>query len=78
MRLPMVRRIIQWVPIEGTRWRNEVTSGQENHGVDSHYGVAPGDMVVVSAHQRLPTHPCVSKSLLMVSDTDLSAHSPKC
>ena len=38
----MVRKIIQWVPIEGTRWRNEVPNGQENHAVGSHYGVAPG------------------------------------
>src|SRR5258708_9744252 len=26
----------------GTRWRNEVTNGQENHAVDSHSGVALG------------------------------------
>jgi len=38
----MVRKILQWVPIEGTRWRSEVTNGHENyHAVDSHYGVAP-------------------------------------
>jgi hypothetical protein len=36
---------MQWVPIEGTRWRNEVANGQEDHAVDSHYGIAPdGDM----------------------------------
>jgi len=38
----MVRKIIQWVPIEGTRWRSEVADGQENRAVDSYYGVAPG------------------------------------
>jgi len=38
----MVKKIIQWVPIEGTRWRNEVADGQENRAVDSNYGVAPG------------------------------------
>ena len=38
----MVMKFIQWVPIDGTRWRNEVTNGQENHPVDSHYGAALG------------------------------------
>jgi hypothetical protein len=45
MRLPMVRKIIQWVPIDGTRWRNEFVNGHENHGVGVHYGVAPGDVM---------------------------------
>ena len=38
----MVTKIMQWVPIEGTRWRNEVAKGHENHAVGSYYGVAPG------------------------------------
>ena len=38
----MFRKIIQWVPIDGTRWRNEFANGHENHGVDVHYGVAHG------------------------------------
>jgi hypothetical protein len=38
----MVRKIIQWVPIDGTRWRNEFVNGHENRGVGVHYGVAPG------------------------------------
>src|SRR6202158_2872246 len=41
-RLSMVRKIIQWVPIDGTRWRNEVANGHDNHEVGFHYGVAPG------------------------------------
>jgi hypothetical protein len=36
----MVRKIIQWVPIDGTRWRNEFVNRHENHGVGIHYGVA--------------------------------------
>ncbi len=36
----MVRKIIQWVPIDGTRWRNEFVNRHENDGVDIHYGVA--------------------------------------
>ena len=31
----MVRKIIQWVPIDGTRWRNEVANGHEILGVVS-------------------------------------------
>src|SRR3989449_2143273 len=44
-RLPMVRKIIQWVPIDGTRWRNEFVNGHENHGVGVHYGIAPGGVM---------------------------------
>ncbi len=44
-RLPMVRKIKQWVPIDGTRWRNEVANGHENHGVGVRYGVAPGGVM---------------------------------
>src|SRR5437899_8609243 len=59
-RLPMVRKIIQWVPIDGTRWRNEFVNGHENHfvnghenhGVGVHYGVAPGG--VMAPHRELP------------------------
>jgi len=54
----MVRKIIQWVPIDGTRWRNEFVNGHENHGVCVHYGFAPDG---VMAHLReLPTtsEPC--------------------
>jgi hypothetical protein len=39
-RLPMVRKIIQWVPIDGTRWRNEfVSEGNmaHSHKVIDHY-----------------------------------------
>jgi hypothetical protein len=36
----MVRKIKQWVPIDGTRWRNEIANGHENHGEGVHYGVA--------------------------------------
>jgi len=36
----MVRKIIQWVPIDGTRWRNEFVNGHENRGVGLHCGVA--------------------------------------
>jgi len=36
----MVRKMKQWVPIDGTRWRNEIANGHENHGVGVHYGVA--------------------------------------
>jgi hypothetical protein len=39
-RLPMFRKIIQWVPIDGTRWRNEFVNSHENRGVGVHYGVA--------------------------------------
>jgi len=39
-RLPMVRKIIQWVPIDGTRWRNEFVNGHENHRVGLHQDVA--------------------------------------
>ena len=39
-RLPMVRKIIQSVPIDGTRWRNEFVNRHENGGVGIHYGVA--------------------------------------
>jgi hypothetical protein len=38
----MIGKIRQWVPIEGTRWRNEVVNEQEHRAVGSHYGVAPG------------------------------------
>ena len=41
----MIRKTVQWVPVEGTRWRNEVANGHENHGVGFRYGVAPrGDI----------------------------------
>jgi hypothetical protein len=38
----MVRKIIQWVPMDGTRWRNEFVNGHKNKGVGVHYDVAPG------------------------------------
>jgi len=41
----MVRKIIQWVPIDGTRWRNEIVNGHENHGVGVHYGAALGGVM---------------------------------
>ena len=41
-RLPMNRKIKQWVPIDGTRWRNEIANSHENHGVGVHFGVAHG------------------------------------
>jgi hypothetical protein len=41
---------------DGTRWRNELTYGQENHAVDSHYGVAPGvDMAPLRELSNTPT-----------------------
>src|SRR6266852_3299571 len=39
-RLPMVRKIKQWVPIDGTRWRNAVANSHESHEVGIHYDVA--------------------------------------
>ena len=56
-RLPMVRKIIQWVPIDGTRWRNEFVNGHENRGVGLHYGVAhcgvmPTQMVIGSGPSK--------------------------
>lgn len=33
----MATKRMQWVPIEGTRWRNEVTDGRENHAVNPRY-----------------------------------------
>src|SRR6266849_5483239 len=44
-RLPMARKIFQWVPIDGTRWRNEFVNGHENRGVGVHYGIAPGGVM---------------------------------
>ena len=41
----MVRKMIQWVPIDGTRWRNEFVNDHENHGVGVHYGVADGGVM---------------------------------
>jgi hypothetical protein len=41
----MVRKMIQWVPIDGTRWRNEFINDHENHGVGVHYGVAHGGVM---------------------------------
>jgi hypothetical protein len=41
----MVRRIIQWVPIDGTRWRNAVANGHETDGMGVHYRVAPGGVM---------------------------------
>jgi hypothetical protein len=49
----MVRKIIQWVPIDGTRWRNEFVNDRENHGVGIHYGVAPGG--IRAPFRELPT-----------------------
>lgn len=47
----MVRKIIQWVPIDGTRWRNEFVNDHKKHGVSLHCGVAPGG--VVALHREL-------------------------
>jgi hypothetical protein len=54
----MVRKIIQWVPIDGTRWRSDFVNGHENHGVDVPFGVAPGR--VMAPLRELPTtsEPC--------------------
>ena len=41
----MVSKVIQWVPIDGTRWRNEIANGRENRGVGVHYGVAHGGVM---------------------------------
>jgi hypothetical protein len=51
-RLLMDRKIKQWVPIDGTRWRNEIVNGHENHGVGVHYGVAHGG--VMAPLRKLP------------------------
>ena len=48
----MVRKLIQLVPIDGTRWRNEFVNGHENHGVGVHYGIAPGR--VMAPRRELP------------------------
>jgi len=48
----MVRKMKQWVPIDGTRWRNEIADGHENHGMGVHYGVAHGG--VMEAVRELP------------------------
>ena len=48
----MVRKIIQWVPIDGTRWRNEFVNDHEKHGVGVHYGVAACG--VMAPHRELP------------------------
>lgn len=48
----MIGKIMQWVPVEGTRWRNEAADGGENHALGSHSGVAlGGDMAPV---RKLP------------------------
>jgi hypothetical protein len=41
----MFGKIMQCVPIDGTRWRNEIANGHENHGVGVHYGVARGGVM---------------------------------
>jgi len=41
----MVRKIIQWVPIDGTRWRNEFVNGHENRGVGGHHSVVHGGVM---------------------------------
>ncbi len=48
----MARKIFQWVPIDGTRWRNEFVNGHENRGVGVHYGIAPGG--VMAPRRELP------------------------
>ena len=63
----MIGKIMQWVPIEGTRWRNEVADGQENHAVGSPYGVDPrGDL---AARRELPIllHFAVCAGAVMVT-----------
>ena len=49
----MVRKMKQWVPIDGTRWRSEVANGHENLGVGVHCGVAHGG--VMAPLRELPT-----------------------
>jgi hypothetical protein len=41
----MVRKIIQFVPIDGTRGRKEVAKDHENPGVGVHYGVVHGGVM---------------------------------
>ena len=48
----MVKKIIQWVPIDGTRWRNEFVNGHENHGVGVPYSIAP--VGVMAPRRELP------------------------
>jgi len=40
----MVRKI-QWVPIDGTRWRNEIANGRKNLGVGVRCGAAHGGVM---------------------------------
>ncbi len=49
----MVRKIKQLVPIDGTRWRNQIANGHENHRVGAHYGVAHRG--VMAPLRELPT-----------------------
>jgi len=48
----MVRKIKQWVPIDGTRWRNEAANSHERHEVGIHDGVA--HRVVMAPLRELP------------------------
>jgi hypothetical protein len=51
----MVRKIKQWVPIDGTRWRNQIANRHENHRVGAHYGVAHGGGVMAPLRELLNT-----------------------
>jgi hypothetical protein len=50
----MVRKIIQWVPIDGTRWRNEFVNRHENDGVGIRYGVAHRGVMAPFASYQMP------------------------
>jgi hypothetical protein len=74
----MDRKIIQWVPIDGTRWRNEFVNDHETHGVGVHYGVAPGG--VKAPLRELPTtgglcgswgRPCGGPSVILETHYDV-------
>jgi len=58
----MVRKIIQWVPIDGTRWRNEFVYGHKNRGAGVHSGVAPGGVRGFIPSVSLPAIPAITSS----------------
>src|SRR5260370_31001939 len=72
MRVPMVRKIIQWVRIDGTRWRNEFVNGHENHGVGVHYGVAAARRARVPP-ASVAAEQCATKRFLGVHYETVSA-----
>ena len=63
----MVRKIMQWIPIEGTRWRNEVANDHGNHEVGFAYAVGPdGSVMAPLANYQIALHSVVCAGALMV------------